>query len=66
LQRCFEQVAKQMPKIDGFELKVCLEHPDDILRLKIDTLEVGSLPIARLLIRISMDRARRSATTVFG
>src|SRR3989442_283899 len=43
MQRCFEQIAKQMPKIDGFELQVCLEHPDDIFRFKIDSLESGEL-----------------------
>ncbi len=41
LKRSFEQIAKHMPKIDGFDLKVCLEHPDDIFRSKIDYLEVG-------------------------
>ncbi|HZM06468.1 MAG TPA: restriction endonuclease [Candidatus Saccharimonadales bacterium] len=41
LKRSFEQIAKQMPKIDGFDLKVCLEHPDDIFRSKVDYLEVG-------------------------
>jgi len=34
LKRSFEQIAKHMPKIDGFDLKVCLEHPDDIFRSK--------------------------------
>src|ERR1017187_676321 len=43
MQRSFEQIAKQMPRIDGFELKVCLDHPDEIFRNKIDTLEVGEL-----------------------
>lgn len=41
MQRSFEQIAKQMPSIDGFQLKICLEHPDDIFRIKIDALEVG-------------------------
>jgi hypothetical protein len=41
LKRSFEQIGKQMPKIDGFQLNVCLEHPDDIVRLKVDCLEAG-------------------------
>lgn len=40
LLRSFEQIAKQLPKIDGYELKVCIMHPDDILRCKVDLLEV--------------------------
>jgi hypothetical protein len=43
MRRSFEQITKQMPKINGFELTVCLDHPDDIFRNKIDTLEVGEL-----------------------
>jgi len=41
LQRSFEQIAKQLPKIDGYELKVSIMHPDDILRCKVDLLELG-------------------------
>jgi len=43
LMRSFQQIAKQMPKIDGFELKICLQHPDDIFRCKVDSLELGEL-----------------------
>src|SRR5438445_797648 len=39
IMRCFQQITTQMPKIDGFELKVCLDHPDDIMRLKLDSLD---------------------------
>src|SRR5258706_8624959 len=43
MHRSFEQIAKQVPKIDGFELKVCLEHPDNIFRFKVESLESGEL-----------------------
>ena len=43
MQRSFEQIAKQMPRIDGFELKVCLEHPDNIFHSKVESLEIGEL-----------------------
>jgi len=42
-KRSFEHIAKQLPKIDGYDLAICLEHPDDIFRDKVDSLEVGEL-----------------------
>ena len=39
LCRSFEHVLKQMPKVDGHELKYLLDRPEDIFRGKIDTLE---------------------------
>jgi hypothetical protein len=37
--RSFEHIAKPMPKIDGFELKITLAHPDEIFRMKVFSLD---------------------------
>lgn len=51
LQRAFNQIAKGMPKVDGFYLEQCLMDPDAILSNNIDCLELceisASIAVAR-------------------
>jgi hypothetical protein len=44
LNRAFQHVALQMPRIDGYELKIEIHDPELILRWAIDVLKLGEFP----------------------
>jgi len=60
-QRSFEHIAKPMPKVDGLELKICLAHPDEIFRMKVETLEIGEFTD-----RVALDSDLRRQGEVLG